>query len=107
MTTRFDGSSAIVSPLQALSYLFILDWLQQVFLVHQVDSDYDLVTTNMGTCKEVCSRFGFSQQFGFLVCEPSTTLGEYFQPWVDLVDSLDNIRRDPSRSIQEEVREAW
>ena len=56
---------------------------------------------------DVCLRFGFSQEFGFLVREPCTSLGEHFQPWVNLVDSLDTIRKDPSRSIQEEVRKVW
>ena len=61
----------------------------------------------MSTCKDVLARFGFCQQFGFIVPQPLDMLDDYFNPWMKLVKDLENIRKDLTRSIQEEVREIW
>jgi hypothetical protein len=68
---------------------------------------FKTVTSKMSTCKDVLTRFGFCQQFGFIVPQPLDMLDDYFNPWVKLVKDLENIRKDLTRSIQEEVREIW
>ena len=61
----------------------------------------------MSICKDVLARFGFCQQFGFIVPQPRDKLDAYFDPWVKLVRDLENIRKDLTRSVQEEVRQIW
>ena len=61
----------------------------------------------MSNCKDILNSFGFCDKFGFIVPEPCHELDDYFKPWMDLVKNLENIRKDPTRSIQEEVREIW
>ena len=52
----------------------------------------------------VLRTFCFCPKVGFLIENPCHELDEYFLPWMKLVRSLDNIRGDSERSIEEEVR---
>ena len=60
----------------------------------------DKRTINPLKCPDiVLGDYGFSEELGFILENPLDRLPPYFDPWMELVKKLDNLRSSPTESM--------